>query len=316
MRFRRLVLTVISVLLCAAARSQYDVHFTHYWELDNFYNPAAMNKNSRLNLVGSYSKQFADYRHSPSTMFFGANTVLPFGERRQSAGAGFLTESIGLFKHQRIFVNYAWKFRVGEGWINAGGQLGMLSEQFDHGGLDIIDADDPAFPSGNEKGTGLDVGVGLYYSYRMFYAGLSAQHITSPVITYGKGEGTGAELKIDPALYFQGGCNIRLRNPLISIQPSVQAATDMGTFRLDMTVRGTYQYQSNSYYAGMTYCPGTSVTFLLGGRVRDVLVGYAYELFTNGIGWKSGSHDLVIAYQMDVDFFKKGKNLHKSVRYL
>ena len=316
MRCRLTLLVIFLTLTFANAGAQYDVHFTHYWEVDNFYNPAAMNKNGKVNLTGSYSKQFADYTHSPSTMFFGANSVLPWGEGHQSAGIGFLNETIGLFTHRRIFVNYAYKLRLGDGWINAGAQAGLLSEQFASDKLDVIDTGDPAFPSGSEKGSGLDIGAGVYYNYKIFYVGVSAQHLTSPVITYGKGEGKTAELRIDPAFYFISGCNIQLRNPLLSIQPTVQAATDLGTFRLDLTLRGTYQYQSNSYYIGATYSPGTSVTFLFGGRIRQVLVGYAYELFTNGIGWTSGSHDLILGYQLDVDFFKKGKNVHKSVRYL
>lgn len=314
---KRVILTVVFLtLILSGASAQYDVHFTHYWEMENFYNPAAMNRNSRLNLVGTYSIQLAGYTNQPMTMFAGANSRMPWGQDRHSAGIGFLNESIGLFKHRRLFANYAYKIGIGGGWLNVGAQVGMLNEEFNSKELDVIDSGDPAFPTGSEKGTGLDIGAGLFYKYRSIYAGLSAQHLTSPVITYGKGEGRGAELEIKPALYFQGGCNIQLRNPLLSIQPGVQAATDLGMVRVDLTVRGTYQFQSNSYYAGLSYSPGTSVTFLLGGRIRQVLVGYAYELFTNGVGWQTGSHDLVIGYSMDVDFFKKGKNLHKSVRYL
>lgn len=316
MRLRFSWLAMLLMLALTKVSAQYDVHFTHYWAMDNFYNPAAMNKNNQLNLVASYSMQMAGYEHRPSTMYVGANSYMPWGQGRQSAGAGFLNETIGLFTHRRIFANYAYKLKVGGGWMNVGAQVGLLNEEFDGGGLDVIDANDPAFPTSAEKGTGLDLGAGVYYNYKIFYAGLSAQHITSPVITYGKGGGKGAELRVLPAFYFQSGCNIQLRNPLLSIQPTVQAATDLGTLRVDITLRGTYQYQSNSYYAGISYSPGTSVTILLGGRVKKVLVGYAYELFTNGIGWQTGSHDLVVEYQMDVDFFKKGKNVHKSVRYL
>ena len=45
-------------------------------------------------------------------------------------------------------------------------------------------------------------------------------------------------------------------------------------------------------------------------------VGYAYEMFTSQIGAGHGNHSLIVGYQMDLDFFKKGKNRHKSIRIL
>lgn len=307
----------VLALVCMKAGAQYDVHFTHYWELDNFYNPAAMNKNSRLNLTGAYSMQLVGYENAPRTMFFGASTRAPWGDDgRQSIGAGLLSDRIGLFTHNRLFLNYAYLFKVGGGTLNVGVQVGMLNESFRSDELRTVDSDDPAFPSGGERGKGVDIGAGVYYRYKILYVGLSGLHLTAPVLKYGKGNNVSAELKIQPAIYLQGGCNIQLGNPLLSVQPSLQASTDMGVFRVDITVRGTYRYQSNSFYGGLSYSPGKSVSFLLGGIIGSVRLGYAYEMFTNGVGWQTGSHDLVVNYQLDVDFFKKGKNVHKSVRYL
>ncbi len=316
MRTRFALLILVLALVPVGAGAQYDVHFTHYWEVDNFFNPAAMNKNHQLNIVGSYSKQFAGYINSPGAMYVGANTVIPLGEEHHSIGFCLMNEGIGLFNHRRMVLNYAFKLKLKKGSLNIGAQLGLMNEKFRSSELDVIDPDDPAFPTGDESGSGFDLGAGLYYQHSIFYLGASAQHLNSPTVTYGKGNGKNAELVIKPSLYFQGGCNIRLRNPLLSVQPGVQVSSDLGTIRCDITLRGTYQYQENSFYGGFSYCPGTSVTFLVGGRVKKVLVGYAYEMFTNGIGAQNGSHDILLGYSMDVDFFKKGKNLHKSVRYL
>lgn len=316
MRVRYLFLMLVLTLVSVEAGAQYDVHFTHYWEVDNFYNPAAMNKDSRLHIVATYSKQFAGYTNSPGAMFAGVNTVLPWGEGHQSAGICLLNESLGLFTHRRMLVNYAFKFKLKHSTVNVAAQIGLMNEGFNTSELDLLDPDDPAFPTGNENGSGIDFGAGLYWQRGIFYVGLSGQHLNSPIVTYGKDNGKNAELKIDPSFYFQGGCNIQLRNPLLSVQPGIQVATDLGNVRCDITARASYQFQSNSLYGGLTYCPGTSVTFLVGGKVRQVQVGYAYEMFTNGIGLQYGSHDIVLGYSLNVNFFKKGKNIHKSVRYL
>jgi hypothetical protein len=92
--------------------------------------------------------------------------------------------------------------------------------------------------------------------------------------------------------------------------------SDLDFYRADLSVRGTYRYDNTLLYLGATYSPGISVTALIGGRFRDILVGYAYEFYTSGVGAMNGSHDLMVNWQTDIDFFKKGRNAHKSVRYL
>ena len=44
--------------------AQTDAHFNHFLEVENFYNPAAMNRNGRTNVVGSLSMQMAGYTHA------------------------------------------------------------------------------------------------------------------------------------------------------------------------------------------------------------------------------------------------------------
>ena len=113
-----------------------------------------------------------------------------------------------------------------------------------------------------------------------------------------------------------GGYNIQTRNPLISIQPSMQLQSDFTSTRLDVTGRLFYTYHSRVLSGGLTYSPDTSVTFSFGLTVRGVTLGYAYECFTSKIGVASGSHDLVVRYALDLNVFKKNRNLHKSVRIL
>ena len=159
---------------------------------------------------------------------------------------------------------------------------------------------------------GLDLTAGLHYTHHLFYAGLSVMHVTAPTIELGETH----EIKIDPTYYFSSGCNIQLRNPLLSIQPSMQVMTDLQAWRADITVRGIYTYDEKRYYAGLTYSPMASVAILIGGEINSISFGYAYELFISGVGLIHGSHDLYVGYVMDLDLFKKGKNKHKSIRIL
>lgn len=306
----------LCLILSAAVQAQSDAHFTHFLEVENFYNPAAMNRNGKTNVVGSLSMQMTGYTHAPVTMFIGANMPIPFGKYKNSLGVALLNETLGLFTNRRLIFDYAYKIGIGNGWMNVGVQAGVMSEEFNGGKLKLETQNDPAFPSGQERGTVGDLGTGVLYVIGDWWLGASAQHLNFPHVEFGKTEGKTAVMDIKPTLYLNGGCNIGLRNPLLSVQPCFLVESDLDYCRVDLSVRGSYTYESTLLYAGVTYSPGISVTAMIGGSVRDVLIGYAYEFYTGGVGALNGSHDLVVSWQTDVDFFKKGKNVHKSVRYL
>ena len=310
----------IALFACLALsvnlQAQTDAHFTHFLEVENLYNPAAMNRNERANVAGSLSMQMTGYTNAPVTMFVGANMPVPLGKYKNSVGVALLNETLGLFTNRRLLFDYAYKMNVGKGWMNIGVQGGVMSEEFSGGKLKMETQNDPAFPTGNERGTVGDLGAGLLYVKGDMWLGASAQHLNFPHVEFGKTEGKNIDMYIKPTLYLTGGCNIALRNPLLSVQPCFLVQSDLDFYRVDLSVRGFYQYDGTLLYAGAMYSPGTSVTAMIGGKVMDVLIGYAYEFYTSGVGAFKGSHDLMVTWQTDVDFFKKGRNVHKSVRYL
>lgn len=312
MAIKKTILTWCLLLAAVAAQAQFDTHFTHYWALQGYYNPAVAGLSGRLNIYGTYAMQMAGYTNAPATMLVGADMVLPTEKKNQAVSANLYNESIGLFTNQRLFAGYAYRFGLLGGRLAIGASVGSLEQKFDGSKVEAEEAGDDAFPSSEVDGMGLDLTAGMHYIHPLFYAGMSVLHVTAPTIELGETH----EIKIDPTLYFSGGCNIQLKNPLLSIQPSLQVMTDLQAWRADLTLRGTYTYDEKRYYAGLTYSPMTSVAILLGGEINSVSFGYAYELFTSGVGLIHGSHDLYVGYVMDLDLFKKGKNKHKSIRIL
>ncbi len=312
MAIKKTILTWCLLLAAVSAQAQFDTHFTHYWALQGYYNPAVAGLSGRLNIYGTYAMQMAGYTNAPATMLVGADMVLPTEKKNQAVSANLYNESIGLFTNQRLFAGYAYRFGLLGGRLAIGASVGSLEQKFDGSKVEAEEAGDDAFPSSEVDGMGLDLTAGMHYIHPLFYAGMSVMHVTAPTIELGEAH----EIKIDPTLYFSGGCNIQLKNPLLSIQPSLQVMTDLQAWRADLTLRGTYTYDEKRYYAGLTYSPMTSVAILLGGEINSVSFGYAYELFTSGVGLIHGSHDLYVGYVMDLDLFKKGKNKHKSIRIL
>ena len=311
---QRRILVILSILLLATSRAgaQYDVSFSHYWDLEPYFNPGAVGKQQKLNIAAAYAMSFAGFENNPRSMYVGADMPLYFLKNYHGVALSLLNDQIGLFTHQRLAVQYAYKHRLFGGMISAGVQLGLLSEGFDGSKVDVEDSGDPALPTSDVNGSAFDVGFGLYYSRGPWYVGVSAQHITSPLVALGET----SELQIDPTFYLTGGYNIKLRNPFLTIHPSVLVRTDGVEWRGDVSGRLVYTNDKKVMYGGVSYSPTNSVTVLVGGSFHGVHIGYSYEVYTSGISIGNGSHELIIGYQMDVNLFKKGRNKHKSVRIL
>ncbi len=292
--------------------AQYDVSYSHYWTMEPSYNPASVGKDNKLNVVGVYALDFAGYEHNPNTFYVGADMPLYFVRQYHGVGLSVLNDRIGLFTHQRIAGQYAFRHSLWGGMVSAGIQLGMLMEKFDGSKLDLEEGNDPALSKSEVTGNSIDMGFGLYYVCKSWYVGASVQHFNSPLIDLGESN----ELQIDRTYYLTGGYNIKLRNPFLSIPTSVLARYDGTGYRADITARLVYTNEKKVLYGGVSYSPANSVTAYVGGTFHGFNVGYSYEMYTGTAAPGNGSHELIVSYQADINLQKKGRNRHKSVRFL
>lgn len=312
MTLRRFYIFVVLSCLSVGLRAQYDVSLVHYFDLEPIYNAASVGKQSKLNITGAYALGLAGFKRNPRTMMLAADMPFRFIGATHGVGAVFMNDQIGLFSHQRLQLEYAYKHSLLGGEISVGIAAGLITEAFDGSKLDLEDSSDPAFSSSDLDGNGLDLGAGIYYTHKNWYAGASVSHFNAPLVRLGDTN----ELQIDPTYYFTAGYNIKLRNPFLTIKTSGLLQTDAVTWRGDVTARLFYTHEKRTMYIGAGCSPTNSVALLIGGQVQGITVGYSYEMYTNGISPANGSHELVVSYQMDLNLTKKGKNKHKSVRIL
>lgn len=309
---RRIPIVVLLALSALTVKAQYDVSFGHYWTMEPSFNPAAVGKESKLNVAAAYALQMAGFEHNPNTMYVAAD--MPFYALKSYHGAGiqFINDNIGLFSHKRIGLQYAYQPQLLGGKLSVGLQLSMLSESFDGSKVDLIDGSDPAFATSSINGTGFDISFGVYYKHRDWYVGLSGLHLNAPTVELGEKN----ELAVSSSYYLTGGYNIQLKNPFLTIQTSVLGRTDGVAYRADVSGRLLYTHEKRVMYAGLSYSPTNSVTIQIGGVIRGIRLGYSYEVYTSAINVGNGSHELFVGYQTELNLYKKGRNLHKSVRFL
>ena len=311
-KVKRFCLVTLVLLMAHLSHAQQDVAFSHYWVMEPSFNPASVGKEDKLNVVVAYAMQLAGFEHNPKTMYAAAD--MPFYALNAYHGVGLqlLNDDIGLFSHKRLSLQYAYKKSLFGGTLGVGLQGTVMSEGFNGSKVELIDAGDPVFATSDITGTGFDLSAGLYYMHRQWYVGASVLHLNSPKVELGETN----EINISSTYYLTGGYNIRLRNPFLTIHTSALGRYDGVTWRADVTGRLKYTHEKKVMYAGLGYSPTNSVTVLVGGNFHGIHLGYSYEIYTSAINIGNGSHELFVGYQTDMNLFKKGRNLHKSVRIL
>lgn len=309
---RKFITLVLLTLASIGAHAQYDASFSHYFDMEPTFNAASVGKQSKLNITAAYAMDLVGFENNPQTMYAAADLPFYFLKGLHGAGVQFMNDRLGLFSHQRLALQYAYKHKLFGGTISAGVSVGLLSESFDGTKLDAGEAGDPALPSTKVEGSGFDLGAGLYYMHGPWYVGVSAQHLNAPLVELGETN----ELQIDPTYYLTGGYNIKLRNPLITIHPAVLCMYDGSDFRANISGRVELHDDNKKLFAGATYSPQHSAAAFVGGLFHGITVSYSYEAYTSMPDLKSGAHEIVLQYRLDMNLYKKGRNRHKSVRYL
>ena len=305
---------ILALLLMASLRmaAQQDPLFSHYWAMEPQFNPAAVGKEQKLNVAAAYNITMAGFTRQPRTMYVGADMPFMLMNSLHGAGIQLINDDIGLFSHRRLSLQYAYKLKLFGGQLGIGVQGGLLSENFNTSKVDVNDSGDNVFEASEITGTGIDLSAGLYYTHKYWYVGVSGLHLTAPKVLMGENN----EIQMTRSYYLTGGCNIRLRNPFLTIHPSFMCRYDGTGYRGDVGARLKYTHDKKVMYIGVGYSPTNSITAFVGGMFHGIMIGYSYEYYTSAISFGNGSHELMVGYQTNLNLYKKGRNRHQSVRIL
>ena len=155
----RMTLLCVALALANRAEAQYDVLFSHYYDMEPSFNPAAVGKETVININAAYAMDLAGFEHNPQTAYIAADMPFNFLNTLHGAGLMLMDDKLGLFDHKRISLQYAKKITVLKGTLSVGLQAGLLVEQFDGTKLDVEDSSDPAFATSSVNGNAFDLGA-------------------------------------------------------------------------------------------------------------------------------------------------------------
>ena len=320
---KRYIVILLGLMAVMTASAQFDPQMGQYMYLPTAYNPAAVGDGGLMKVAGMHRMQYVDIANAPMSTWFSFSS--PFVIKKTSHGAGvrFLNDRYGLFTNQSLYGQYAYRQKLGNGYLSIGAELGFVNVGFKGDsvnlskmGDDYHDANDEAVPTGSKSGMKFDMGIGLYYSTPTWWVGGSYSHLLRPTVDMSDGtDGQQKEVTLVGTMYVVGGYHFRLKNYREWVlTPSAMVMTDFMSWDVNLTLMCDYK---DRYRWGLGYRILGSVNILLGiDIISGLQLGYSCELPTNKLLLESyGSHEIYLAYGFDI-LKPKRTNKYKSIRYL
>ena len=321
---RSVVLLFVFFCGVVCLRAQYDAQIGQYMLMQSSYNPAAIGEGELMRVYGSHRMDFTGIDGAPMTTIFSFSSPFAIGKTTHGAGVRFVNDRFGLFSNQSLYLEYAYKHRLGNGVLSVGADFGFMNLSFATDSVDYAagqddyhQENDPAIPGSSggasEKGASgmsFDMGLGVYYSAPTWWASLSYGHLTQPVLRLSDQ----TDFNVRGIAYVAGGYNWRLKNKEWMLMPSAMVMTDFRGWDVNLTMLAQLQER---YRFGLGYRIAGSVNVIFGVDIINGLqLGYTYELPANSLLKESyGSHELYLSYGFNV-MKPRHTNKYKSVRYL
>lgn len=318
---KRYIVLFLFGVAALCARAQFDPQMGQYMYMAASYNPAAAGEGDMMKVFGAHRMQYVGIQNAPMTTWFSFSSPFVIGKTSHGAGVRFMNDRFGLFTNQAFYMQYAYRQKLGKGYLSAGVDLGFVNVGFKGdsvnldqlGAADYFDRNDEAIPSGDKSGMTFDMGIGVYYTTATWWVGGSYSHLTQPTVIWA--DATETEMRLRGTMYVAGGYHFRLKNHKEwQMQPSAMLMTDFRDWDIDLTLMCAYM---DKYRWGLGYRIMGSVNILVNiDIIAGLQLGYSCELPTSKLMRESyGSHELYLAYSFDI-LKPKRTNRYKSVRYL
>ncbi len=315
---KRYIVLFLLGMTAGAMFAQFDPQIGQYMYMPTAYNPAAAGEGDQMVVSGLHRMQFTGFANAPMTTYFSFHSPFVIGKTKHGAGIRFMNDRYGLFTNQTLYVQYAYRHKLGNGYLSAGADLGFVNVGFKGDSVNLEDlkgseyhqSSDQYIPTGAESGMSFDMALGVYYTCSQWWAGVSYSHVMVPAIEWGDY----STIRLRGTMYAAGGYNWQLKDKRFKICPSAMVMTDFVSWDVNLTALLEIK---NKYRCGLAYRIGANVGILLGmDIIAGLKLGYTYELPTTKLLLESyGSHEIYLSYAFDI--LKQNKtNKYKSIRYL
>jgi len=304
---KKIIILILAVITVVTVSGQQDPQFTQ-----NMFNKLANNPGfagsrgvvSTSILHRSQWMGFSDDGAAASTQNFSVDTELPF--LYGGVGLNVVKDNIAEFSNLGLQASYAYRTELGVGQIGMGMSVGMYQSGLNGGALKSAQSGDPVIPTGEVKGSSLDIGAGIYYNTQDVYIGLSSAHMTEPTVEWSDGQ----DFDLTRHYFLIAGYYHELSS-LLSLNPSIYLKSDGATSQLDINTNLIY---NNKMWGGVSYRLDEGISLLAGMNVNeDLRFGLAYDVTI--MNAMSNSLEFMLGYNFKIKT-NKAISKYKNPRFL
>lgn len=296
------ILSLFLLSFCVPVMAQQDALFSHYMFNGMYINPAYTGSKDFVSTTLIARKQWAGIDGAPFTQI--GSIHAPLAEKRIGLGAVIANEKIGITHQTDFYGSYAYHIPFDNGKLSLGLSAGFTYFKSKLSELVYWDQDDPVYETNSISNILPNVGAGIYYYSRKFYAGLSAPQL----ISYDPEQPLHIETKNvvhkqSRHYYFHSGMIITTAGEL-KFRPSLMVKYVMNApIQYDVNLN---MLISDIIWIGASYRSGDALIALLEYQVdKKLRIGYSYDMTISGLRkHTSGSHEIIIGYDFGINVLK------------
>lgn len=321
MKTKTLHIALLLLVMTASAelKAQQQPIFTNYSNSYAYINSGFLGMSEGINVMGLYRQQWAGFVDNDGNEI-APTTYLITGDmpiRALHGGLGFsvMQDHIGFEDDTNVGIGYSYHADLGGSTLGIGITGTLCNRTVNFSQLHPNQESDPLLVGlGEESDMLFDFNVGLFWQIpESFYIGISAVNVLQSMTkALNDQTETSASFVNDRTFYVVAGYPFQFEDlPSFTFTPSVAGMTNLSAWQVNAGFKVTFR---DMFSLGVNYRPQESVGLTVGLKIKDISVGYAYDINTMGLG-VPGSHEIAIGYCFKLDLDRTPRD-YRSVRYL
>lgn len=318
-KVKHILLLIVALVMTRGTMAQQLPIFTQHNNSYAFANPGFFGMSEGINLMGLYRQQWAGFvdadGNNVAPQSFLLSGDMPLRVLHGGLGFSVLQDHIGFENDVNIGLGYSYHMDLGGSTLGVGLSGTLINRSVDFSQLHPISEGDPLLVGlGEESAMLFDFNVGVFWQIpESVFVGFSVVNVLESMTkALNDNAESSASFVTDRTFYLMAGYPFQFEGlPNFKFVPSVNFMTDISAWQLNASMKVVYR---DLFSLGVNYRPQESVGLMVGLTIKDITVGYAYDINTMGLG-VPGSHEIALSYCFKLDLDRNPRD-YRSVRYL
>ncbi|HYX07816.1 MAG TPA: PorP/SprF family type IX secretion system membrane protein [Bacteroidales bacterium] len=290
---RHVVICILIFLIPLAASGQLYPASDYYVRDALIVNPAYAGSQDALSISIFDRFSWLGFEGAPKTMSLSIHA--PLNNERIGLGLFMTSDIIGITSETNLAGNYALRMDMGRGKLALGLGFGINMQRTDWVNLAFQDPGDELLVNNVVSGVMPNFSLGIYYSTREYFIGLSLPMFLSSEFDAGQDKFIVKNDFKEYKYIFNAGYHFDL-NQYTRLLPTLSAKYQNGN---DLQINiGSQVILKSRFWLGAFYRSNKIMAGVFQARINDQLrVAYSYDFMVgNGAPYKFSSHEVMLNY--------------------